>query len=134
MEHVDFAEWKARVLAAQKAAAEFEHELPADAATTGQVSDALEGLAALSSVIERQVKRNRLDFASYLEMARTINSQGLDFSRIESYVRNLLRGRLFSTSVHLLREGTTHDKVISCKSDDSRIESVVIGTNSHLSE
>ena len=134
MEHVDFTEWKAQVDLARKAASQAEPRSKPGAEAAASITTALESLSDLSEVIERQVKRNRLDFSSYLEMARTINSQGLNFSRIESYVRNLLRGRLFTTQVHLLREGTAHEKVISCQSDDPRIESVVIGTQSRLAE
>jgi len=54
--------------------------------------------------LERASKTQRLDFASFLEMAGRINAQGLDLEKIESYVTTLLRGRTGAASVALLRE------------------------------
>lgn len=56
------------------------------------------------SRLERAHKTQRLDFASFLEMAGRINAQGLDLEKIESYVTTLLRGRTGAASVALLRE------------------------------
>lgn len=53
--------------------------------------------------LERASKTQRLDFASFLEMAGRINAQGLDLDKIESYVTSLLRGRTGAASVALLR-------------------------------
>jgi diguanylate cyclase (GGDEF)-like protein len=53
--------------------------------------------------LERTSKTQRLDFASFLEMAGRINAQGLDLDRIEGYVTSLLRGRTGASNVSLLR-------------------------------
>ncbi|MEZ0230982.1 MAG: diguanylate cyclase [Planctomycetota bacterium] len=63
------------------------------------------------SRLERASKTQRLDFASFLEMAGRINAQGLDLEKIESYVTTLLRGRTGAATVALLR-ATDEDGVL----------------------
>jgi diguanylate cyclase (GGDEF)-like protein len=71
------------------------------------------------SRLERSSKTQRLDFASFLEMAGRINAQGLDLDKIESYVTTLLRGRTGATSVALLRAGD-EDGVLATRTGPER--------------
>jgi diguanylate cyclase (GGDEF)-like protein len=84
----------------------------------GAGSDAVQALDRL----ERASKTQRLDFASFLEMAGRINAQGLDLDRIESYVTSLLRGRTGAAAVSLLRASAEEGVLVTTRGPTLRLE------------
>ncbi|HZU95897.1 MAG TPA: hypothetical protein VFF73_04255, partial [Planctomycetota bacterium] len=85
-------------------------------------SDARQRAADAVGRLERASKTQRLDFASFLEMAGRINAQGLDLDKIESYVTTLLRGRTGAASVSLLRASDEEGVLASRSGGFKRLE------------
>ena len=72
----------------------------------GEAAAALGRAREAAARIDRASKTQRLDAASFSEMAGQINAQGLDIRKVEGYVASLLRGRLGASSIAVLRAGT----------------------------
>src|SRR5581483_3257953 len=83
---------------------------------------ALERARAAAARLDRTSKTQRLDFASFAEMAWQINAQGLELTKVEHFVGALLRGRLGASSVAVLRAATEEGVLVASDGPVRRLE------------
>ncbi|MBI3726380.1 sensor domain-containing diguanylate cyclase [bacterium] len=96
-------------------------ELGADGAPASR-PEALQRAREATTRLERASKTQRLDLASFFEMAGQINAQGLDLDRIESYAISLMRGRTSASTVSLLRATTEEGCIVTTRGVARRLE------------
>jgi diguanylate cyclase (GGDEF)-like protein len=79
----------------------------------------LEWVGDLSSSLrslDRELKKQKIDFTTILEIAHQVNSKGLDLSRIESYTLTMVRGQFGVRDAMVLRQDAFASETISISS------------------
>jgi len=69
-------------------------------------------LSASTRTLDRELKKQKIDFTTVLEIASQINSKGLDLARIESYTLTMIRGQFGVRDVMLLRQDAFNAETI----------------------
>ncbi len=76
------------------------------------------------SSLQREVKKQRIDFSTIIEIANQINAKSLDLKRIEAFTVTMMRGQFGVRRVHVLRPETFETPRISVTAppEDRRLD------------
>ncbi|MHC4780583.1 MAG: sensor domain-containing diguanylate cyclase [Planctomycetota bacterium] len=75
-----------------------------------------EGISSTLETLQREVKKQRIDFSTIIEIANQINAKGLDLTRIESYTTSMIRGQFGVMRILIMRQESFDNPVISVTS------------------
>ncbi|MHC4598579.1 MAG: sensor domain-containing diguanylate cyclase [Planctomycetota bacterium] len=72
--------------------------------SAGPILEWAETISETVTSLQRDVKKQRIDFSTIIEIANQINAKGLDLARIEGYTITMIRGQFGVMNVMILRQ------------------------------
>ncbi|MHC5038440.1 MAG: sensor domain-containing diguanylate cyclase [Planctomycetota bacterium] len=70
-------------------------------------------MSGIVQSLERETKKQKIDFTTIIEIANQINAKGLDLARIEGYTITMMRGQFGVMQVIIMRQESFDDPIVS---------------------